>query len=206
MLPRHLRSLPIASRQPPGKKQADTGLIFSEMSSINDSSVLALPDTGSDVMLISADYARRNNFDVHQGAEHQLELEFGDGSTAFTTGVVHDAEWVFGDSGQMVRSDVYVLEDLSVDVVLSADFVFEFGVFKELSHFVVNFNSLPDLSELYNIKLIGKYSPELLRLERLCYNDLNSPNAFSAQAVKAERVRRDRIRDAINELPSTEQV
>ncbi|EEU39902.1 uncharacterized protein NECHADRAFT_79593 [Fusarium vanettenii 77-13-4] len=172
---------------------------------VNNSLALALPDTGSDVMLVSAEYTRRNNLDVERGPEHQLELGFGDGSTAFTTGVVRNAEWAFGDSGQKVLCDLYVLDDLSVDVVLSGDFVFEFGVFDRFSRFLVHLDSLPDLSELYNIRLIGKYSPELQRLETLCYNDLNSPHAFSPRAVKAERVRRDQIRDAINALPSAEQ-
>ncbi|KAL2693590.1 hypothetical protein Neosp_000150 [[Neocosmospora] mangrovei] len=146
---------------------------------LNNSPALALPDTGSDVMLVSAEYARRNNLDVQRGPEHQLELELGDGSTSFTTGVVRNAEWAFGDSGLKVRCDFYVLDDLPVDVVLSGDFVFGFGVFDEFSRFLVHLDSLPDLSELYNIRLIGKYSPELLRLERLCYNDCELPTPFA---------------------------
>lgn len=191
--------------------------------SLNGKSVLALPDTGSDVMLVSAAWARENKLKIDRDLEHRLELELADGTNVFTTGVVHDARWRFGDSAQEVHSDFYVLEDLSVDVVLSSDFIFEFDVFSEFGQFVVDLDSTPDLAEFFNVKLIGKYSKELARLEIESFNDcklhiylpppidkrnqnsniplaVNSPNAR-----KAERVRRDRIRDAINMLDPSQQ-
>ncbi|KAF4467235.1 hypothetical protein FALBO_5894 [Fusarium albosuccineum] len=173
--------------------------------SLNGQPVLALPDTGSDVMLVSAEWAEKNKLVIDRGLEHKLKLELTDGSTTFTAGVVRNARWALGNSEQVVSCDFYVLDGLSVDVVLSNDFIFELGLFSRFNHLMANIDSFPDLSEFYNIRLIGKYSPELSRLEEAYLDDLNSSNAFSPEAVKAERVRRDQIRDVIDTLPLSRQ-
>jgi hypothetical protein len=91
--------------------------------------VAALPDSGSDVMAVSAEYARRRGFCVQKGRERQVEVQFADGSSAWTEGVVRGLEWEFGDAGGKVVADFYVLEDLPVDVLFSSDFLFEHDVF-----------------------------------------------------------------------------
>ncbi|KAF5005889.1 hypothetical protein FDECE_7702 [Fusarium decemcellulare] len=169
--------------------------------SLNSLPVLALPDTGSDVMLVSSQYARDNNLDIDPGLEHRCGLEFADGSTALTAGIVRDVTWTFGDSGHSIRCDFYVLDGLSVDVVLSAEFIFKLKVFSSYRRFMVYFDSTSHFLELYNIRLISKYGRKLKRLESLSINDMNSPEAFSHRSIKAERVRCDRIRDAIIKLP-----
>ncbi|KAJ4241531.1 hypothetical protein NW757_012230 [Fusarium falciforme] len=168
--------------------------------SLNGRSALALPDTGSDVMLVSAQWAKENKLEVDCDSEHRLELEVADGSTVFTAGIVHNAIWTFGDMGEDVYCDFYVLEGLSVDVVFSNDFVFELDVFSEYCHLMVHLDELPGILEFCHVKLISKFGPQLASLEKESINDLNSPNAR-----KAERNRRDRIRDAINALDPAEQ-
>ncbi|KAH7184789.1 uncharacterized protein B0J16DRAFT_340467 [Fusarium flagelliforme] len=168
--------------------------------SLNGRPALALPDTGSDVMLVSTEWAKENKLGIDSSSQNRLELELADGSRVFTTGVVRNATWTFGDSAQSVSCDLYVLNSLSVDVVLSNSFIFELDVFSKFSHFMVNLDSMPDLSEFYNVRLISKYSAELARLENESVNDMSSPHAR-----KAERVRRDRIRDAINALNVAQQ-
>ncbi|KAJ4325096.1 hypothetical protein N0V84_003640 [Fusarium piperis] len=145
---------------------------------LNDEHTLALPDTGSDVMLMSTWWAECNNFNISKDPGHQLELELADGSTVFTSGIVRDATWSFGYSTRTIRSDFYLLDDLDVNVVFSNDFIFELDIYSEFAEFMLQLDPKPGLSDLCNIRLI-----------------IQSPDAR-----KAERVRRDRIRDEINAL------
>lgn len=169
--------------------------------SLNGAFTAGVPDTGSDVMVVSGDYARRHKLKVERGLENRLELEFADGSTSFTNGLVRDAEWIFGESEERVICDFYVLEQLPVDVVLSNAFVFDLKVFTEYSGYIVQEESIAELAELFNIRLIGRYSPELQNVEDLFVNDITSRDSFSPLKIQAELVRRDNIRDLIAELP-----
>ncbi|KAM0080527.1 hypothetical protein ACKRZS_007329 [Fusarium odoratissimum] len=162
---------------------------------LNGHHVLALPDTGSDVMLVSAQWAKSNYLKVDYSPEHHLELEQGDGSKFFTMGCIHNATWTFGDSEQQTSWDFYVVNDLPVDILFSNEFIFEFDLFSKFEHFMVDHEFSLGLPGFYNVRLISKYSPELARLEEESNNDLRSPSA-----VRVERVRRDRIRDTIDAL------
>ncbi|KAH7161443.1 hypothetical protein EDB81DRAFT_784780 [Dactylonectria macrodidyma] len=166
---------------------------------LNGHHALALPDTGSDVMLVSAQWAKSNYLEVDYSPEHHLELEQGDGSKFITAGCVHDATWTFGDSEQQTRRDFYVVNDLPVDILFSSKFIFEFDLFSKFDHFMVDREQSPTVPGFYNVRLIGKYSPKLAKLEQESNTDLRSPNA-----VRAERVRRDRIRDIIDALDDPE--
>ncbi|KAN0103395.1 hypothetical protein V8E51_011708 [Hyaloscypha variabilis] len=64
--------------------------------SLNGQTVNAIPDTGSDVMLISRRYAERRGFDIKTGENHKTTLEFADGSRTRTSGMVLDLQWKFG--------------------------------------------------------------------------------------------------------------
>ncbi|RKL02203.1 hypothetical protein BFJ71_g4654 [Fusarium oxysporum] len=162
---------------------------------LNGHHVLALPDTGSDVMLVSAQWAKSNYLEVDYSPEHHLELEQGDGSRFFTIGCIHNATWTFGDSEQQTSWDFYVVNDLPVDILFSNEFIFEFDLFSKFEHFMVDHEFSLGSPGFYNVRLISKYSPELARLEEESNNDLRSPSA-----VRVERVRRDRIRDTIDAL------
>ncbi|EEU45686.1 uncharacterized protein NECHADRAFT_80820 [Fusarium vanettenii 77-13-4] len=98
----------------------------------------ALLDTGCDLDLVGAAWARANNFKIDQGPEHRLPLELGDGTRISTTGIVRDVTWTFGDSREKVCSDFYVLDALSADVVFGGDFIMERDVFSEFSHFMIH--------------------------------------------------------------------
>jgi hypothetical protein len=132
---------------------------------LNGELVSALPDSGSDIMVVSAEYARRRGFVVDRGPEKQVMVQFADGSTAWADGVLSGLEWEFGYAGGKVVSDFFVLEDLPVDVLLSSDFVFEHDVFgtHEMSFF--EYGSGLDWLHLCNIRLIGRYNRDLEKLE-----------------------------------------
>ena len=86
--------------------------------------VHALPDTGSDVMLVSEAYAKRRGLHIDQGAHYCFPLTFADGSQSWTSGIVKDVRWQYGtDGGKSSLVDFYVLKDLQCDVLLSYDFL-----------------------------------------------------------------------------------
>jgi hypothetical protein len=121
--------------------------------------VAALPDSGSDIMAISADYARRRGFHVDRGYGGRVMVQFADGSTAWTEGVVRGVEWGFGGGAkEKVACDFYVLEDLAVDVLFSSDFVFDYNVFGQHDGSLFRYDDgLLNVLDLCNIRLIGRY-------------------------------------------------
>jgi hypothetical protein len=132
---------------------------------LNGSLVAALPDSGSDVMLISDGYASREGFKVDDGRKNQLELELPDGRRVFTDGIVRALDWTFGSSEETIKCHFYVLKGLPVDVVLSNEFLFHFNAFSRFKSHFLQVDSTTDLAELYPIRYIGRYSDKLQQLE-----------------------------------------
>jgi hypothetical protein len=132
----------------------------------------ALPDTGSDGMFISSEYAKKRGLDIEHDPANWLEVEFADGTTAWTSGVVRDAEWFSG--GRTLRCDFHVLDHLCADVVLSKDYLFKFDVFSTHEEFLFDVDSDGDLAQLCNIRLIGRYSEGLEALEGNIWRTVSS--------------------------------
>jgi hypothetical protein len=131
----------------------------------NDQLTTAFPDTGSDVMLVSRAYARSLGVKIDDDPAGFLQIEFADGTTAWTSGVVRDVSWRIGMTE--VSCDFYVLDDLCVDVVLSNDYLFEFNVFTECNHFFldVGLEDEQEFWKLCNVRLISQYGQRLDLLE-----------------------------------------
>jgi hypothetical protein len=90
----------------------------------NGESVLAVPDTGSEICLISQEHAEKQGYRVDTRSHHRKRLEFVDGSIGVTLGLVEDFSWQFaGTDCASHYPDVYVLEGLSTDLLLSFDFL-----------------------------------------------------------------------------------
>jgi hypothetical protein len=102
----------------------------------NGQSILALPDTGSDVCLMSLQYAQERGYHVDSDPKHRQLLEFVDGGTAMTLGRVEGFKWEFDKSDIQVHfPEVYVLENLQTDLLLSYGFLEDsdaFGTHEEL--------------------------------------------------------------------------
>jgi hypothetical protein len=178
----------------------------------------ALPDTGSDVMLISSAYARKIGLTIDRDFKNWLEVEFADGTTAWTSGVVRDVPWTVG--GKTVQCDFHVLDDLCVDVILSNNYLFDLNVFSENRDYFFDTDSEEDLFQLCNIRLIGRYGDTLNVLEEEYLEDgkcrlrdpkpwliivtVTSLNAFGPEMVQRELARRDQIRDEILALPENQ--
>jgi hypothetical protein len=62
---------------------------------VNGANASAFPDTGSDLMLVSGDFARRNNLEVRREEEYRQQVQLADGSYIRTDGMVLDAEVEF---------------------------------------------------------------------------------------------------------------
>lgn len=184
--------------------------------SLNGRQVAALPDTGCDVMLISEAAAAKFGLAVDSALEEQIEVEFGDGSRSQSIGVVKNAAWTVGE--HTVLSDFYVLKELSVDVILSNDYLFEHKVFVAFEDYFFDTDSEEEMLFLRNIRLIGRFGKSLNLLEEDWRKDsewrstflqpsiltlaaVNSPDAFSHEMIRKEVARRDLIRDQILELP-----
>lgn len=94
----------------------------------------AMPDTGSQVMLVSERYAMQNSLKVCRGDEYRIQLQLADGSTTFTEGVLKDMEWKYDEHGVPHRADFYVLKDLACDVILSCGFLVETRAFDSYAY------------------------------------------------------------------------
>jgi hypothetical protein len=90
----------------------------------NGQSILALPDTGSDICLMSLRYARERGYRIDTNPKHRELLEFVDGSTAETFGRVEGFQWEFDRSDIQVHTpEIHVLENLQTDLLLGYEFL-----------------------------------------------------------------------------------
>ncbi|KAK1475123.1 hypothetical protein CCUS01_16944 [Colletotrichum cuscutae] len=173
-------------------------------------SLSALPDTGSDVMVMSKAYAISRGFNIDRNLQKFLDLELADGSEAFTCGLVRGVDWTFAASRQSVKCDFYVLEDLCTNVVLTNDFLFGVDVFSTESEFLSKLPYSEDYSELLLISLKGNCPAELPPHEDLANIDqialvVTSADAFSRQRVLAELHHRDEVDNLIDALDPGDQ-
>lgn len=126
---------------------------------VNGAEASAFPDTGSELMLVSGDFVRRNKLEVRCGRKYRRRVELINGSVICTDGMVLDAELQFAipptlsqeqdydqflgftaglssltsNGGPMAKTtficDLHVIEDLPYDIILSNDFIFQNQVF-----------------------------------------------------------------------------
>jgi predicted aspartyl protease len=97
----------------------------------NGVGVNASPDTGADVSVMSAKFAKASGFKVNDDERNRISLGFADGSTARARGVVKSVAWRFGANDQEYLTDVYVLSSLPVDLLLGYDFLCQTEAFLE---------------------------------------------------------------------------
>jgi hypothetical protein len=129
----------------------------------------AFPDTGSDAMFVSKEYAEKLDLEIDNDIKSQIEVELGDGTTTWTSGIVRDVSWIVGGMG--VRCDFHILDNLCVDVVLSNDYLFEYKIFLKYKKYLVDDDMEEDHSQLCSIHLIGRYGESLDLLEQEYLDD-----------------------------------
>ncbi|KAL8334540.1 hypothetical protein RB598_009019 [Gaeumannomyces tritici] len=164
----------------------------------------ALPDTGSSVMAVSTALAVRRGWTINTSAEHRVEVQFGDGSIAFTRGIISGLDWDFGNGDGPVHEDYYVLDDLPVDVVLSGDFVLDMDLFssKYADFFVQPGHTYSaDGDALFCAIRRAKNKPT--RIDPATY--WGNANVFTHEIERREWDRQDQADAEISKLPESEQ-
>ncbi|KAK2063452.1 hypothetical protein LY76DRAFT_642497 [Colletotrichum caudatum] len=137
---------------------------------INDTSTLALLDTGSNVMLISESLAASQAMRVNRSASY--------------------CEEPFGSTQQSVICDFYVLDGLPVDIVFSGDFLFELQVFSMYEHCMVQHDLFAEITGDF----LKKREEDELRFRDEIRDHLNSvPN--EDESLTAKRLESCRRKD-----------
>ncbi|KAK6430370.1 hypothetical protein LTR95_013474, partial [Oleoguttula sp. CCFEE 5521] len=107
-----------------------TGAVQRVRGHINAEYTDAVADTGSDVTLLSKAYAKRRNLRVSYHWDDQVELEFADGSTAWTQGYVKNIDWTYsGSDPSGCQIDAYVLDSLPCEVLLGYEVLYHTEAF-----------------------------------------------------------------------------
>ncbi|KAI1752048.1 hypothetical protein F4782DRAFT_530991 [Xylaria castorea] len=114
----------------------------------------ALPDTGSDSMIISWHYTWRLGLRVDSNPEDIFEVEFADGTTAYADGIVRDAVWSSG--GHSIRCDFLVLDNLPVDLILAKDYLFDMDVFSNCTAYLTEDDDLEHL-DVCGVRLVREF-------------------------------------------------
>jgi hypothetical protein len=177
-----------------------------------------LPDLGSDVLAISANYAKRRGFVVDKGPGKRAQLELADGSTMLTDGIVHGLEWKFGPDGKRVVGDFHVVGGLPVDVVLNNDLVLDWNIYTDYSHLLYNKTAGDNFAEQCYIRFRGWHIEELKKIQYGFWKDcmsshdnssplwanceiVNSLDSFGPFGETAELERMDHVDREIASLP-----
>lgn len=171
--------------------------------SLDGERAVAIPDTGSDVMLVSTAYAKQRGFKIFGQNDCRSELEFADGSRAFTRGLVKDVDWSFDDSDTSYQCDFHVLDNLSVDIVLSNDFLFDVNAFSEYdsSFFDEDDVSAEGYVELSLVRQISWLSDRIQKAFGRKTQEVTDTNQGQQEDERRELQRRDAIDDAIAGMP-----
>ncbi|KAK4188184.1 hypothetical protein QBC35DRAFT_463116 [Podospora australis] len=148
---------------------------------VNGSAALAFPDLGSELMLVSGDFARWNKLKVHSEAEHRREVKLINGSTMWTDGMVLNATLEFdippysslqsldykryldfiasflpGSNDWTHKApficDLHVIEDLPHDIILSGEFIVKNEVFTKFESLFCDSMTAPQEEALMFIR------------------------------------------------------
>ncbi|UNI19988.1 hypothetical protein JDV02_006128 [Purpureocillium takamizusanense] len=166
---------------------------------------VAVPDTGSTIMAMAASYAAYRGLDIDR--TRRIKVRFADGSETTTLGVA-TASWALReDDDYPINYEWHVLEGLSVNAILSIDYIKEHDIFGgEHEASFVDADTAVDWehSEIFGICRVAEGSEELGRLADDFFTDINSPDGFTYPQRVKEYARREEIRDAITRLPAAE--
>ncbi|KAF2493059.1 hypothetical protein BU16DRAFT_564350 [Lophium mytilinum] len=175
---------------------------------LNGNHVDAIPDTGSDVLLISRAFAKKHGYQVQKSL--RSELEFGDGSRTFTDGMVTDLEWNYGDPGTSYTRDFHVLENLPADLILSNDFLFGTDAFRKNKDCFYDIDG-PGATQNHEFSLIKNIGWLSDRISSLLSRTSSKVSQGSItirsedDEIRRELQRRDEADEAIAALPGEQQ-
>ncbi|KAL6693082.1 hypothetical protein J3F84DRAFT_381502 [Trichoderma pleuroticola] len=164
---------------------------------LNGHLTAALPDTGSDAMLINGAYARKIGLEIDNDIENQCAIRLADGSTAPISGIIRDVEWRVGST--TVQCNFYVLENMCVDIILSNQYLFEMNIFSEQEeHFFDIHSEDASTDQPFDFCILSLDVKKDGASSKDCILTLQ---ALKELEKREELYRRDKIRDEIMELP-----
>ncbi|KAK4207816.1 hypothetical protein QBC37DRAFT_432872 [Rhypophila decipiens] len=129
-------------------------------------------DTGSDLDLISPDFARTRAMKIEPAME---QLQFADGSISYTSGLVETSFAIgvvdnvrgFVQSGRTLNLDFFVLESLSSDILVGQDTLEELSVFMKHNKCLLSVAPSLGLSDCNIIRHIGSIETKLSKMADL---------------------------------------
>lgn len=178
--------------------------------SINGAFVNAIDDIGSDLNLISLNEARRLGLNIQTGEAYKTPLGLADGSQASTYGKVVGVHWRFGmdTSSEPIKTDFHVLQDLTCDLILSNDFLFDNKAYSShipLYPFETNFHESFD--EPAGFGMIMDLSNEKSLLKGLVAQFRSQPMNADPESVDPEaKARRELNQEVARQLYHQERI
>jgi predicted aspartyl protease len=131
---------------------------------IDGEAVNALPDTGSEVNIMSEAYAESRGYEIKKIEDDMDELRFADGSSQRTLGKVN-AKWAFHDDpGGSINVTFEVLERCPYEVIIGLDILYEHDVYNK--HTACLVESAPEKGKALPLNHVGWRSSFLERLKR----------------------------------------
>ncbi|EXJ56301.1 uncharacterized protein A1O5_12568 [Cladophialophora psammophila CBS 110553] len=118
---------------------------------IGDQLVQTVPDTGSDLDLMSLTYAKQSGFHIQKLDPDPQLVQFGDGSTKQLSGKVLAKFSIGTQTGMHEPHEFYVLDGLTSDVLLGGNTLDEFDVFNRHKN---NLFELPDLDQFCDFNYV----------------------------------------------------
>ncbi|KAF4472499.1 hypothetical protein FALBO_624 [Fusarium albosuccineum] len=174
----------------------------------------ATVDTGSDLDLVSPDFAKALSFNVTPADEL---VEFADCSTATISGVVTvefslvcvDKHGVFRPQRETVHLDFYVLDNLNANILVGQDTINELNVFSKHTESFI-YTSSPNGEPGVNIiRHKGKFEQQMERgvqkIKDLFTNSSNNSSGTTNPIVNQQRMnaRREREQEQARHNPDT---
>ncbi|OTA93463.1 hypothetical protein M434DRAFT_11628 [Hypoxylon sp. CO27-5] len=169
---------------------------------LNDKQCMAVPDTGSDIMVMSRRYAKKLGLKIYHKRHYRSKVQFIDGSEVMTDGMVKDVRWQFRPDEAPIRCDFHVIRRLPVRVILSNALIDEFNVFSRYHDRIGPPESTcNEHCGIFGISLVESCREEIRSLSEIFIEDITSDTPFTSEKVDRERARQDEIRDRIAKLP-----
>ncbi|KAK5057549.1 hypothetical protein LTR84_011549 [Exophiala bonariae] len=126
---------------------------------VNDERVLANPDTGSDVDLISLDYVQRSGLEIQPLESAYQYVEFADTSQKILSGSVL-VSFRFGsrnanDTDELLRR-FYILDELTTDVLIGNNTLDDFDAFNTYRGELVDLEEYDGSTDFHLIRWVQK--------------------------------------------------
>lgn len=141
------------------------------LGSCNDLLAAVVPDTGSDLMVMSSAYAASIGATIDNDIRNRRLVQFIDGSEGLTDGIVKDVDWRFLGNlvGQPIKCDFHIINNLPVNGIVSNAFLEEFDVFSAYEDIITG--TTHEHAGVYGITLIAKCRAEIRSLESQYFQD-----------------------------------